>query len=203
MKFQYCIGILFSLSFLVNCSTNSVDPGYEALVETASSFPTSGELGIGDKFSIAVFGEKELSGSYVVDEDGAITFPFLGRVPVESMTCTEVEITLIKGLVGTYLKYPNIRCSIEEYVSKRVYVFGEFKKPGSIPYRTQMSVVEAVAAAEGFSSDARYNQLKLTRASGTGDSIHVTVPINEIIEGQRPNFRLLPGDILFVPTRLY
>lgn len=190
--------------FSWGCATERVDPAYLALVEQQEqqSTPTAGALGPGDKFAVRVHEEKELSGEYTVSSDGTINYPHVGRINVNEMTCGELERALTKGLADGYLRNPSVSCSIVEYNSKRVFVFGEVKKPGSYPYKTNLTVVDAFALAQGFTARANSNQTKLTRKVN-GVEVQVRVPMQEIVEGRRTDLKLLPGDIVYVPESAY
>ena len=184
------------------CGRKSVDPAYEALVEQESQVPESGALGVGDKFEIQVRNEPDLSGEYVVATDGTITFHFIGRVKVLGKTCPEVENELADGLRGEYLKSPSVLCAITEYNSKRVFIFGQVKEPGSFAYKSNITIVEAMALAGGFNERADANATKLSRKINDTE-VQVKVPVQDIVEGRSRNIKLLPGDIVYVPKVPY
>lgn len=190
------------VAFLAACGPTRVDPGYEALVQQEHAVPAIGELGSGDKFELRVHNEPELSGEFTVSTDGTINFPYLGRVAVDGKTCAQVEDELTAGLANGYLNEPNVRCSITEYNSKRIFIFGEVKTPGSFPYRSNITLIEAMALAGGFAERADANKTKLSRVI-RGTEIQVQVPVQEIVEGRSQNIKLLPGDIVYVPPLAY
>jgi polysaccharide export outer membrane protein len=195
VSFLFCLG---------GCVHERVDPGYLALVEQQEKQegPVAGSLGPGDKFQIRVHEEQALSGAYTVSSDGTINYPHIGRINVEGMTCGQVERVVTKGLADGYLRKPSVSCSIGEYNSKKVFVFGEVKKPGSYPYKTNLTVVDVFALAGGFTERASSNETKLTRQLDSVE-VQVRIPMQEIVEGRRKNLDLLPGDIVFVPQSPY
>jgi len=181
---------------LWGCPAPTVDPAYQKLAQQQEQLPTAGELGPGDKFTIRVFHEPEISGPFTVSPDGSIKFPYAGRISVLGKTCPDLEEEITKSLRNGYLNDPYVSCTITEYTSKQIFILGDVKKPGAYPYRSQSTIVEAIAIAGGFELRAERNQITLTR----GDSqIPVEVPVQDIIEGKRKNINLLPGDIIFVP----
>lgn len=197
--------ILALVAFAAGCTQERVDPAYQALIEQQNqkTGPVAGSLGPGDKFAIRVHEEKELSGEYTVSSDGTVNYPYIGRIQVDGMTCGQLERTITKGLSDGYLRNPSVSCSILEYNSKKIFVFGEVKKPGSYPYKTSLTIVDAFALAEGFTKRANPNDTKLTRKVENGVEVQVRVPMQEIVEGRRPNVNLLPGDIVYVPESAY
>jgi polysaccharide export outer membrane protein len=160
-------------------------------------------LGPGDLFEIRVFGEKELSNKYRVSSDGSIDFPLIGTIIVDGKTPSEIA-KLIEGLLveGDFLKRPQVSILVEEYTSKKVSIFGQVKKPGTLPFRENMSVVEAISDVGGFTSMARTNDTTVIRVVD-GVKKSFKVPVEHIGQGRAPNFILRPGDIVFVPERVF
>ena len=197
--------VLLLLAFIAlasGCGPTRVDPGYQALVEQEHAVPAVGELGAGDKFELQVHNQAELSGEFTVSSEGTINYPYLGRINVDGKTCATLEDELTEGLANGYLNDPNVRCSITEYNSKRIFIFGEVKSPGSFPYRSNITLIEAMALAGGFADRADTNKTKLSRVI-RGTEIQVQVPVQEIVEGRSQNIKLLPGDIVYVPRQAY
>lgn len=180
------------------CFPAEIDPAYQQLVEQQDRIPPVGELGANDKFELRVFHEPELSGTFTASAEGTINYPYIGRVTVVGKTCAQLEEEIAQGLRQGYLANPHVSCSILEYNSKRIYVFGQVKNPGAYPYRSNITVIEAIALAGGFSDRADENRTNLSR-SVNGVDLQVRVPVQEIVESRQKNLRLLPGDIISVP----
>jgi len=188
----------------VGCLQGSVDPAYTALTDEGDEVESAplGELGPGDKIKLRVYDEENLSGDFTVSEKGSINFPLIDRVKVQGLTCAELESRISRKLRNGYLKNPSVSCTVVEYISKRIYVLGEVQKPGSFPYKANLTAVEAMSLAGGMTESARANATTLTR-NVDGEKIKVTVPLGDIIRGRRENLQLKPGDILYVPQKLY
>ncbi|WP_428267996.1 polysaccharide biosynthesis/export family protein [Haliangium sp.] len=159
-------------------------------------------LGPGDVFDVRVFRQDDMSGTYSVSAEGTISFPLVGTVEVAGRTPAEVERTLRERLADGFLKNPQVSVLVKEYKSKKVSVFGEVKKPGTLLYSEGMTVVEAVAQAGGFTDLARKNAVTVTRTLA-GEKTNYTVPVQDIGRGQADNFFVRPGDVVFVPRRLW
>lgn len=196
------LGALWLAVALAACHPERIDPSYLVLIEQQGETPATGELGPGDKFKIRVFGEEELSGEFTVSADGFINFPYVGRVLTEGRTCADVEQHLTQSLQQGYVRSPAVSCTIVEYNSKRVFVFGQVQKPGSFAYQSNMTLIEAFALAGGFSERANGNDTKLTRTVNDVE-IQVRLPLQEIVEGRQRNLRLLPGDVVYIPESRY
>src|SRR5690554_6139533 len=121
--------ILFILAMLglSSCAHERVDPAYLALVDQQHEIPLMGELGPGDKFNIRVFGEEGLTGEFIVSADGTMNYPHVGRFEVSGMTCADVEETITHGLQQGFVRRPAVSCTILEYNSKQIFVFGEVR----------------------------------------------------------------------------
>ncbi len=188
--------------WLSGCKT-PVDPIYLKLLDSlAEQPPSANTLGASDKLSIRVYQEEGIGGEFVISPDGTISFPMVGKVDLEGLTCSAVEDELERRLKEGYLRAPSVTCSVLEYNSKKIFVFGEVNKPGNFRFEDQMSVVQAVTSAGGFTDRASPNDMTLVRVV-QGEKVRARVPMGAIIEGQVENLPLVPGDILFVPTTLY
>ena len=159
-------------------------------------------MGIDDVFEVRVLGEPDLSGAYRIAADGTIDYPFIGRVLVIGMRSGEVQELIAAKLADGYLKKPQVSLMVKEWNSRKVSVIGQVQKPGSVAYFTNMTIVDAIAAAGGFTGIASKNSVNLRReAKGSVQSKNY--PVADISEGRAPNVVLLPGDILVVQERLF
>ncbi len=158
-------------------------------------------LGPGDVFEVRVYGEEQLSGIYRVGGTGEMSFPLVGRIPVEGLSPTQVETIIEQRLRDGYLKQPYVTVFVKTYDSKAISVLGQVKTPGTFPYKPEMTVIEAISLAGGMLESAKANAVVVTRKEG-GQELGFTVPVRSISEGEVPNFNLEPGDIVFVPKTL-
>jgi polysaccharide export outer membrane protein len=175
----------------------------------ASSYPTEpprieadATLGPGDVIEIRVFQQEDMSAPYSVSAQGTIAFPLIGNVAIAGKTPAQVETDIRDRLAGGYLRSPQVSVLVKEFNSRKVSVFGQVRKPGTMPYGDGMTIVEAVSQAGGFTGMARRNAVTVTRKR-EGKEIKYTVPVEKIGEGSAANFYLRPGDVVFVPERWY
>ena len=159
-------------------------------------------IGAGDKINIQVFNEAELSGVYQVSPEGYIMFPFIGKIKVNGMDNFSLAVKIAEKLKDGYLKEPNVTVSVEEFVSKRIFVLGQVKKADSFPLRRQMSVIEAISLAGGFTNLADLSNVVVTRKVG-GREKRFVVDIKSIVNGAKENFYLEAGDIVFVGEKFF
>jgi polysaccharide export outer membrane protein len=159
-------------------------------------------LGVDDLFEVRIVGEPELSGQYRVGADGTIDFPYVGRLEVVGMRPGELQESLTKRLKEGYLKNPQIAVLVKEWNSRKVNVLGQVSKAGPVAYFPRMTIVDAIAAAGGFTEVAAKNSVHLRRERN-GKVLTQTYRVADISEGRAPNVVILPGDVLVVEERLF
>lgn len=167
-------------------------------------------IGPSDVLAIDVFNQPNLRGSFVVDADGTLTFPLLGRVKVGGLTLREAQETLRSGLSNGFLKNPQVSVAVEQYRSQRVFVMGEVRTPGPYTLTGDMTLIEALARA-GSATPSAAGEALIVRPRQTvdgpllpsqkADAQVIRVDIKELQSGKLSNnMQLLDGDTIFVPA---
>ena len=159
-------------------------------------------LGLDDTFEVRVYGEPEMSGEYRVGADGTFDFPLAGRVLADGKTVAEVQGELVHKLKGAFFRNPQITIMYKERSARKISVLGQVQKPGPIPYFPNMTIVDAVASAGGFTAIAAKNSVTLRRET-LGKVELKSYPVADISEGRSTNVPLLPGDVVVVDERLF
>jgi len=159
------------------------------------------KIGAGDELEIVLLGE-DLPKQYRVEPNGSITFPYVQQVKVAGLTPPEAARLLAKKLGQGYFRNPQVHVYVKEYRSKRVTVFGKVKKPGVFSYTDNMNIIAAITEAGGFTDMADQNATTITRIVD-GRKHRIRVRVKDIGEGKIQNFMLRPGDVIFVPKRLF
>ena len=171
--------------------------------QTAAKPEADITLAPGDLFEVRVYGEKELCGEFRVESNGTFDYLFLGRVAVGGLTPSEVsELLEKKFFEEDYLKNPQVTVLVKKYASKKVSVFGQVNRPGSFDWQEGMGVVAAISLAGGFTPMAKTEHTMVTRMVD-GKKKNFVLSVEEIGEGKSSDFALRPGDIVFVPERIF
>ncbi len=123
-------------------------------------------IGSDDLLEIKVFQVDELSQSVRVDPRGNISLPLLGTVQVLGLTQVELEKKLAGLLGAKYLRNPQVTVFIKEFTTQRVTVEGEVKKSGVFPIQGDITVLQAIALADGMTSLASPSKTVLFRKQG-------------------------------------
>jgi polysaccharide export outer membrane protein len=104
---------------------------------------------------------------------------------------------------------PEVVVSLVEYSPKEVMVLGQVGKQGKQslpPEAATMSIVETITAAGGFTRIAKGDAVRVTRKDERGAEQSFTVNVEKLIDGRAPageSFLLQPGDVVFVPERVF
>jgi polysaccharide export outer membrane protein len=160
-------------------------------------------LGAGDAFDLTIYyGANEHKSSYRLTPTGKIAVQYIGDVDATGKTVQQLQDEIRGKLADGYLRDPVVNISLTEANSTKVSVFGQVQKAGTIGYQSGMSIVDAIAQSGGFSPMAKKNDVQVTRVEN-GRKVTYSVPVQAIGEGDRPNFRLNAGDVIFVPERWY
>jgi protein involved in polysaccharide export with SLBB domain len=159
-------------------------------------------IGIDDTFDVRVYGEADLTGTFRVATDGTIDYPLAGRVQVVGLRTGEIQQLLVAKLKGPYLKDPQVVVTVKDRNSQKISVLGQVAKPGMVGYYPNMTIVDAIASAGGFTGIAAKNSVNLRREVAGRIETRV-FPVADISEGRSPNVTVLPGDVLVVDERVF
>lgn len=158
-------------------------------------------LGPDDFLNVKVYREEELDREVRIASDGTISFPLLGTVKVAGLTVPEFEAELTKGL-KKYLKNPHVTVFIDEYTT--ISVTGQVKHPGSYPLRGNLTVIEAIGLAGGFTKIAAQNNVRILRNhEGKKKTIKVKVKSISKKGDKSLDIPIQRGDIIYVPESLF
>ena len=149
-------------------------------------------LGANDRVRIIVFGQPTLTGEFTLDGNGVLAFPLIGNVNAQGMSTGQLQQTIASRLDPDYLRNPSV--SAEVITRRPFYVIGEVQKPGNYPYVTDMTALQAVAMAGGYTYRARQNNLYLKRLDSNGRMVRVAAT---------PETRIRPGDTVEIKERYF
>jgi polysaccharide biosynthesis/export protein len=105
-------------------------------------------LAPGDRITVTVFGQPELSGDVLIDDAGAIAIPLIDPIEVKDLTLLECQKRIGDRLADGILRKPSVSVRIAEL--RPLYVLGDVRLPGAYPFRYGSTVQSAVALAGGF-----------------------------------------------------
>lgn len=184
-------------------------PG-EAAVRPAT--PASGPTGDyriapRDLLQFQIYEETDVQAAQRVSSSGEIGVPMLGTVRLAGLTLREAERRLEQAYIEKgYFVRPQVMLSVQTYAPRSVSVLGQVNKPERIDFpleREDIGIVEAVTLAGGFTRVAKTDSVRVMRTAG-GEERQFVVNVAEYLESRnKPEFKLLPDDVVFVPERVF
>lgn len=164
-------------------------------------------IGADDRLQISVWRNPELSVAVPVRPDGMISVPLIGDVKAGGKAPEQVAKE-IQSRLATFIRDPNVTVILTDLRSheflSRVRVTGAVRAPRSMPFRQGMTVLDAVLEAGGVNDFAAPNRSKLYRKSKDKAEV-IDIDLGNILyKGNLgTNERLIPGDVITVPERLF
>ena len=157
------------------------------------------KIGPQDVLRIDVWKEPDISRTIPVRPDGKISLPLLNDVQASGLTAMQLATSLREGL-SKFLTSPQVTVTVTEINSRRVYITGEVTRAGALPLLPNMTVLQALSSAGGFTQFAKLKNIYVLR---TEDGKQVKHPFNykEVVKGNltEENIVLQPGDVIVVP----
>ncbi len=155
---------------------------------------------VGDEVGVDVWQEKDLSTVQRILPDGTISPPLLGTVPVAGMTIDDARAVLQRRYLE-YLKDPKVSVHVTNIYSDRVFVLGEVNRSQAVELRGPITLLQAVAQADGFREEfADKSLVRLIRAGPDGQPVVTVVDAKSILSGYRADVPLRRGDVVYVPA---
>ena len=148
-------------------------------------------LGPSDRVRLKVYGEQDISGEYEIDTNGYISVPLAGRVKAAGSNTRQLERAVAAALSRGLLKDPRVNAEVATY--RPFFILGEVKKAGEYPYKSGLTVLDAVASAGGYTYRANEGKVVIRRA---GSNVEETIALDAPVP-------VYPGDNIRIPERYF
>ncbi|PAX09661.1 XrtA/PEP-CTERM system exopolysaccharide export protein [Sphingomonas lenta] len=161
-----------------------------------------------DSLQIFVWRNPELSAKVQVRPDGRITTPLINDMPAVGKTPAVLADDMKKAL-SEYISNPLVSVIVEEFsgtFSQQVRIVGATEKPASIPFRANMTLLDAMIAVGGLSEFAAGDRARLVRFDrDTGKQREYALQISRLLKkgDSNANVRLEPGDVIIIPESMF
>jgi polysaccharide export outer membrane protein len=188
--FRQFLSIGFAAALVAGCASGPISGSSEAMQQSRAA-AQSYRLAMGDKVHIAVFNEANLSGDYTITPDGKITLPLAGEIVAAGRTVPELQQAVSQTLKNGYVQDPNVAVTASDL--RPYFILGEVKKPGKYGYTPELTVMNAVAAAEGFTYRADMDAIYIRHASEPSEKEYRLSATTAV----------LPGDTIRVSQRYF
>ena len=151
-----------------------------------------------DKLEISVFGIEELSKVQVqVDASGRLSFPLAGMVEVSGKTPHEIESALAERLKAAYIRHPQVTVNLTDTLSQYVTVEGTVGKPGLYPVIGHMTLLRAIATAQGTTEFSRLDDVVIFRTVA-GKQYAALYNLNAVRHGAYQDPEVYANDVVMV-----
>lgn len=139
---------------------------------------------------------------YLVDDDGNIEFPILGKLHIKGMTKQKLEEYVASLIYPRYLiEKPDVECRIQNF---RVFCLGDFGSPGVIEAENgRLNLIEAIARSGDLTLQGQRNNILLIRTDPSGQRTIKRIDITDARFMASPEFNLQQNDILYVEPNKY
>jgi polysaccharide export outer membrane protein len=156
-------------------------------------------IGAQDVLDISVWKEPELTRTIPVRPDGRISMPLLNDVRAAGLTPNQLAAQITTSL-KKFVSDPQVTVIVTQINSQRVYILGEVSRTGAYPLLPDMTVLQALSSAGGFTQFANRKKIYMFRVEN-GKQVKYPFDYKAVIDGKRPdeNVVLRAGDTIVVP----
>lgn len=172
---------------------------------TAANLPAQ-KIGVNDLLAVSVYDSPELTRTVRVGADGAIRLPMVKRrIAVEGLMPGEVEAAVAEALKAEQLIVdPFVTVTVAEYHSRPIAVMGAVKRPVTFQAVGAVTLLDALARAEGLTAEAGAEILvsRTQALPGGGPAPLVQrISVKALIDAADPemNLKLSGGEEIRVP----
>jgi polysaccharide export outer membrane protein len=131
---------------------------------------------------------------YLVDEEGNINFPFVGKINVVSLTTSEAA-EKIQAALSDYVANTSV---IVKYVDNQVTVMGEVARQGLYPFsQDKLSIYEALSLGGGITRYGDRKNVMLIR-NVEGRIMHYRLNLSDSKIANKSYYYILPNDVIIV-----
>ncbi len=194
-------GLLLVCVFRVSAQ----DPKPTPLIDANTANLPAQRIGGSDLIAISVYKSPELTRTVRVGTDGLIRLPMLKEpVKVDGLMPAEVETAIAGALKQARLLVdPLVTVTVVEYQSRPISVMGAVRKPLTFQATGPLTLLEALARAEGLAPDAGSEILVSKAGAGPNSSALIRrIPVRALLADTDPalNLKLSGGEEIRVPT---
>lgn len=161
-----------------------------------------------DDLTVFVWRNPELGAKVQVRPDGRITTPLIADMPAVGKTPKQLADDM-KVALSKYIENPLVSVIVNNFsgtFSQQVRIVGATEKPASIPYRANMTLLDAMISVGGLSEYAAGNRARLVRFNReTGKQQEYQVRIGDLLKrgDSKANVMLAPGDVIIIPESMF
>lgn len=161
------------------------------------SEPREQVLGPFDQVSVDVFGLPELSRTVIIDRSGRVALPLIGSLEASGRTPQQLSDSIQQRLRENHVREPRVAVNVTQVVSQVVTVDGAVRTPGIYPVTGRMTLMRAIARAQGAGEFARENHVIVFRRVG-GRDMAALYDLRAIRAGMYADPEIFANDVVLV-----
>ena len=176
-------------------------PAAEAFAASSDSTPQAMlyKIGAGDVLEVVFFSHPEQNRFVTVRPDGRITLPYVGEMVARgkepAALSDEIEVAYSEVLIQPHVDI------LMSKMGGRFYMIGEVGRSGEYEYDRPLTIMQAIAKAGGYTSEARLTNFVIIRDDGMGGRYAAILNMREYMASQEKygDIYIQPEDIVWVP----
>lgn len=135
---------------------------------------------------------------YLIDKDGEIDFPVIGKIKIAGLSPEETRV-MLRDRLSVYLKDPIINIRLRNF---SVTVLGEVNRPGTYPVvGEKISILEALGLAGDMTIKGQRENVMVIR-DFDGTKVYSRIDLNNKQALNSPVYYLTQNDVVYVePNR--
>ncbi|HEY0043719.1 MAG TPA: XrtA/PEP-CTERM system exopolysaccharide export protein [Allosphingosinicella sp.] len=179
-----------------------------SFVDTSTDVSESYVIGALDEITVFVWRNEELGARVQVRPDGRITTPMISEMVAAGKTPAQLAED-IRQVLTQYIQEPVVSVMINRFqgsFAQQVRIVGATERPASLPYRANMTLLDAMIAVGGLSELAAGDRARLIRHDrATGEQKEYDLRIARLLRrgDTSANVRLEPGDVIIIPESMF
>lgn len=204
------VAATLSLLALGGCATgrsgNVLPPA--SFVGTSDTVSENYQIGPADELSIYVWRNPDLTTRIAVRPDGRITTPLITDMVAVGKTPAQLADD-IRSVLSRYIQDPIVSVMVEKpqgTFAQQIRIVGASTRPAALPYRANMTLLDAMIAVGGINEYAAGDRARLVRTDrATGEQTQFDLRIASLLRrgDVSANVRLEPGDVIIIPESMF
>ncbi|MBC7660122.1 MAG: polysaccharide biosynthesis/export family protein [Chitinophagaceae bacterium] len=199
MKTWLKFGLISMSLLLTHCVTPIKGNDFTQAIH-GRTFTPQGEYVIGpnDKLSIQILGGNDVTGDFIVTQQGTISLPLIGAEKAAGLTEKQL-ISVLTQRFTKFFKVPTVSVGVVGYESYKVFITGDVRRPGVFVFQEKTSLLQGIATAGGLGDFAK-GQIILHRVGKKGVVEKYVTTYQKVLNGdkQLDGFILERGDVVHV-----
>lgn len=198
------VAILLAMLAVAGCgfrqspNTLPAGPAAYAVFPTKEAWPDDNAIRIGDRLSVRVLGEPELtSDAYFVDGRGNIQVPLAGEIAAAGRRPDQLRDDLVARLGARYIRDPQVTVMVTDRKRTTYAVEGDVREPGVFEALPNTTLLAAIAQAKSPTDSAKLDEVMIFRVVND-ERLGARFNLDDIRKGRAADPQVLAGDTIVV-----